>query len=471
MRQPAGSGKSFCLAALVALAALSAGELARAADTKVPKGDDIKKKLAPLYNGEIAPENFSGRAGVLVEVGKILDKDKQNVALKTADFWTDAIQEGRFSNPKKSLGTKNKVTGDEIEITLKDGKKLKTKMWYRAGAMVSGSKPAPLVVSVLDKDTDPQKWLAEAWGDAKTEYGKDWVLVAVVAGDTFPCASDSKLLVYPFKQIVEHFNIDANRWYLEGVGPAADVVQTAATEYMSHRLAGLILRDPAKAIVNETSVLYPTIVVRGQTNDAGKAAFEAYKKVDEKNNAEAVVADLPTVKLPNDALNAWIAQHSRRALPTVFPWVTTFTETEGEPWTGCVAISAPAKRGEKTKLTVKYIRDTNTVDVQCENLGEFYVYMNDNLLDLDKDVTVFINGKETVKKHVERIFKDAIDTADQWEEYGRIFTASIRCVVPVTIAPPPAGPDPNAKPGDKPADKPAGDQPPANPPAGNPPPK
>jgi hypothetical protein len=438
----------------------------------VPKGDDIKKKLAPLYNGEIAPENFSGRAGVLVEVGKILDKDKGNVALKTADFWTDAIQEGRFTNPKKPLGAKNKVTSDELEITLKDGKKVKTKMWYRAGAMVSGSKPAPLVVSVLDKDTDPQNYLATAWGDAKSDYGKDWVLVAIVEGDTFPCESDSKLLVYPFKQIVEHFNIDANRWFLEGVGAAANGVQVAATEYMSHRLAGLVLRDPAKAIVNETSVLYPTIVVRGKTSEAGKAVFEAYKKIDEKNNAEAVVDDLPTVKLPNEGLNAWIAQHPRRVLPTVFPWVTTFTETDGEPWTGCVAILAPGKRGEKTKLTVKYLRETNTIDVQCENLGEFYVYMNDNLLDLDKEVTVLVNTEPNAKKRVERIFKDAIDTADQWEEYGRIFTASIRCVVPVKIAPPPpANPDPNAKPGDKPAgDKPAGDQPPANPPPANPPP-
>ena len=480
MRQPASSGKSLCLAALVALAALSAGEFARAADTKVPKGDDIKKKLAPLYNGEIAPDNFSGRAGVLVEVGKILDKDKGNVALKTADFWTEAIQEGRYTNSKKSIGTTNKVVGDEIEITLKDGKKVKTKMWYRAGAMVKGSRPAPLVVSVLDKDTDPQTWFAGAWGDAKTEYGKDWVLVALVEGDTFPLTKEPKVLIQPIKQIAEHFNIDSNRWYLEGVGSAAEGVQIAATEYMSCRLAGLILRGPTKNVTNVCSTLYPTLVVRGQTSDPGKAVFEAYKKVDEKNNAEVVVPDLPAVNLANEGISAWLGQHPRRTAPAEWPWVTTFpvapTE-DAEAWTGCAVIGAPGKRGEKSTLTIKYVRETNSIDVKCENVGEFNVFMNDDLLDLDKEVTVFVNTEFNVKKKVERILQKAIQLADDVGEYGRIYTADLRCVVPMKIAPPPAGPDPNAKPGDKPAgdkppaDKPPADKPPADKPPGDAPPK
>jgi hypothetical protein len=474
MRQPAGPRKSFCLAALAALAAFCAGEFARAADTKVPKADDIKKKLQDLYNGVVAPDNSTGRASVLVDVGKILDKDTKNLALKNAEFWTEAIQEGRFSDPaKKKLGQKNKVVAEELEVGLKDGKTVKTKMWYRGGAMVSGSKPAPLVVSVLDKDTDPQNYLSTAWGDAKTEYGKDWVLVAVVEGDTFPCSKDSHVLVYPFKRILDHFNIDSNRWYVEGVGAAADGVQIAATEYMSNRLAGLILRGPAKAVTNECSTLYPTLVVRGKTSDPAKAVFEAYKKIDEKNNAEVVVDDLPAVVQPNDGINAWLGQHARRAMPASWPWVTTITETDGEPWTGCVMIGAPGKRGEKTKLTVKYVRDTNSVDVQCENLGEFNVYLNDDLLDLDKEVTVFVNGELNSKKRVDRRLIDAIELADRTGEYGRIFTASLRCVVKTKVEPPAAPPGPDAKPGDKPAGdqpQPGGNPPPGNPPPGNPPP-
>src|SRR5262245_43548862 len=302
MRQPAGPGKSFCLAALAALAAFGAGEFASAAgDTKVPKADEIKKNLQDLYNGVVAPDNSAGRAKVLVEVGKILDKDKGNVALKNAAFWTDAIQEGRFtSGAKKPLGTKNKVMAEDLEITLKDGKAVKTKMYYRGGAMVSGSKPAPVVVSVLDKDVKPEEYLATAWGDAKTEYGKDWVLVALVEGDTFPCSKDPRVLAYPFKRMGEHFNIDSNRWYLEGVGAATAVVQFAATEYLSHRLAGLILRGPTKAVVNECSSMYQTLVVHGKTSEPAKAVFEAYKKIDEKNNGEVAVDDLPAVNLPNE---------------------------------------------------------------------------------------------------------------------------------------------------------------------------
>jgi hypothetical protein len=124
-------------------------------------------------------------------------------------------------------------------------------------------------------------------------------------------------------------------------------------------------------------------------------------------------------------------------------------------------IQSPGKRGVPTKVTVKYMKDSNTVDIQSDNLGEFWIYMNDDLLDLDKEVAIFANGTQLAKKVFERNLRDMIDIADRVGEWGRMFPAHYRGVVPTKIVAPPAPPAP-APGGQPPANPPA---PPANPPA------
>jgi hypothetical protein len=300
---------------------------------------------------------------------------------------------------------------------------------------------------------------------AYEEQLRPWVIVAIADSDEFPISKDPSVALRPFAEIRERFSTDANRWYLEGVGGACDAVQKAASsDFLSVRLTGLVLRGPATAVTTANSALYSTLVVHGKTSTDGAAAFEAYKKIDEKTNAAIVLDDVLAVNAPNEQVLGWLAQHSRRMSPNSYTYVTTLTDAGGgEPWTGSIHIQSPGKRGVPTKLTVKYLRESNTVDIQCENLGEFYLYMNDELLDLDKEVAVFVNGTQIAKKGFERDLRTMIEIGDTWGEWGRMFPARFRGVVPTKIVAPtaPPAPDPNAPPsGPQPPDKP-----PANPPA------
>jgi hypothetical protein len=279
---------------------------------------------------------------------------------------------------------------------------------------------------------------------------------------------DNVIVVQPFIKLRELFNTDANRWYLEGVGNATNETQAAASQIMANRIAGLVLRGATKAVTSPNTPLYPTLVVHskqvGDKPGADAEVFEAYKKIDEKLNEALVVDDVPSVTAANDQIVAWFAKHPTRELPTSYTWTTTLTDAEeGESWAGTVHIQTPGKRGLPTKLAVKYLRDTNTVDIQADNLGECTVYMNDLLLNLDKPVTVIVNGNKAVdNKTVERDLRKMFEIADYYAEWGRAFTAQCRVVVPTKIAAPVA-PDPAQPPA-----KPPGDNPPATPPA-NPP--
>jgi hypothetical protein len=465
--------------ALVAVAALLAAGTASAGGTKVPNGDAIKAKIEKLYNGTIPPDDNAGREKIFVEIDKLLSKDTKNVALKTPDFWVEAIQEGRFAGGKRPTGKLKATVSEDIDISTRDAKPddkpTKAKMCYRAGALVNPTKPCPLLITILPKEmdgkpTDPKAYLEATWV-ANDDVAKNWIVVAIAESPEFPVTKDPAVVLRPFKEILDRFNTDANRWYLEGVGSECGPVQTAASQFLAHRLAGVILRGPTAPITSVNTALYPTVVVHGKTAADGAAVFAAYQKIDPAANAEVVLDDVNTLTALNDQVIAWIAAHPKRVLPPTYTFVTTITDTDGELWTGSLNIVSPGKRGQPTKITVKYIRDDpatklpNTVDIQCENLGEFWLYMNDDLLDLDKEVAVFVNGTQLAKKVFDRDLRHMIDAADSVGEWGRVFPARFRGVVPnkivAPVAPPapPANPDPNAPP------KPPGDNPPATPPA------
>ncbi len=463
MSERCTSHRGRVLFVLAAAAALSAPGLVSAAETKVPNAEAIKAKIEKLYNGEIPFESTADRERVFIDVDKTLLKDTKNVAMKRPDFWVDAIQEGRFAGGKRKLGTKSKVISEDIEIPGKDEKVTKAKMWYRAGALITATKPCPLLVSVLEKGTDPKAYLEATWPaeGLNDEIKKNWVMVAIAESDEFPISKDPSVLARPFAEIRERFSTDANRWYFEAVGAVCEPAQTAASQFLSNRLAGLILRGPTKAITTPNSALYPTLVVRGQTSEPGAAVFAEYKKLDEKGSTEIVVADLPAVSALNADVFAWFGAHPRRVLPSTYKFVTTITDTDGEPWTGSLNIVSPGKRGVPTTVTVSYLKDQNMVDIKSENLSEFALYMNDDLLNLDNEIAVFVNGTQIAKRVFERDLRRMIEIADTYGEWGRMFTARLRGVVPAKIAPqpvPPANPDPNAPPV----------QPPANPTPPNP---
>lgn len=420
---------AFGAAVAIPLSAAFAG------GAKVDGASDIKQKIKALYNGEIDSGNNAAREKVFLEIDRIISKDKKQTALKTPSFWPEAIQEGRFAGRKYKQPKLKEV--DSIEIDIKEEKPTKARLYFRGGAIYNPSKPCPLVLSVLEKGADPKAYLETTW-KGNPEIEKEWVVAAIAMSDDFPSDKLPRVVIWPISALRDIFNIDANRWYLEGIGMTCSGVQNAASTVLPTRLAGVLLRNPMRAVTNVNCALYPTVVIHSETDAGGKAVFEAYKAIDAKANEEIALPDLPSVTAMNDQVIAWLGRHSTRTLPSTYTYTTTITDTEGEPWTGSLHIQSPGKRGVPTTVTVKYIRETNAIDIQCENLGEFLVHMNDDLLDLDKPVSINCNGKDLGNKLFERDLRGMLETADFWGEWGRVFPAKFRGVAPTKIAPPPA---------------------------------
>ncbi len=110
-----------------------------------------------------------------------------------------------------------------------------------------------------------------------------------------------------------------------------------------------------------------------------------------------VYADMPHWMGRKDTIAVpWMAAYKRNALPKDIIWIQDDILRNQFYWLG--ADIATAKQGLKARVAVK----GNNIDV-IENQNELlYIYLNDNLVDLDKKVTVTINGKKVFDKKVPR---------------------------------------------------------------------
>ena len=112
-----------------------------------------------------------------------------------------------------------------------------------------------------------------------------------------------------------------------------------------------------------------------------------------------------------------------------------------------------------------------TVDLVADNLAEGCLLLNDELLDLDREVTVRVNGTQVWKGKPERSLKTAIYWIEQTGERTLFAPAEVRFTVPADArapkkaangSPPPPAPGaggggdaaPPAKPPEKPPEAP-----------------
>jgi len=92
----------------------------------------------------------------------------------------------------------------------------------------------------------------------------------------------------------------------------------------------------------------------------------------------------------------WLASFTRNPLPKDVIWIQDDILRDQFYWLGTPIESA--KQGQKVRVVVSG-NDINVLEDQAQTL---YIYLNDNLVNLDKKVTVTINGKKVFNNKVPR---------------------------------------------------------------------
>jgi hypothetical protein len=392
--------------------------------------------------------------------------DAKEDPLRSVKWWRTALAAALPSNTKKSGIFEEKVPHLEGR---------EARLWVSLPKSYGPKATSPLVLCVLDPGDDPKRVLPAVYGDLL----KEWIVIAVIAdakASGLDIAKEPWLTALGLRWAVENLRVDRDRVVLDAAPGQANLALNLGAEWAVH-FAGVVLRGPSV-----TTNLAPNLALCGTAVVSAENGTDAQKKAADAIKAAAPsAASVPAGKEAQAAIQKWISELPPRRISTgdaPAPWRAR--PQGGETWGYWLWVFRPAEAKKDRLVSVEMKRDaaTGVVDLVADNLAEGCLLLNDDLLDLDREITVRVNGTQVWKGKPERSLKTAIYWIEQTGERTLFAPAEVRFTVPADArapkkaagGPPPAAPaaggaeSPPAAPPAPPPEAPKGGDAPPKPP-------
>lgn len=271
--------------------------------------------------------------------------------------------------------------------------------------------PYPLILSLHDEDQTASQHLTEDWMD--TDLRDSAILAtAQMPEDTGEWEAESiKYVMTLMRVVTETYAVDFNRIYLSGTGVGL-IHAGSVAEKFPDRWAGLVGRagEPGELSAANFRNL-PTYFAGGgaKTTAFSDAAKElGFDNVTlEPEGMEKEIWD-------------WIQAHPRAA----YPEEIHLTPGSPLPYRSGWLEVPPAEYGGLASVKARLDRDANAVHVEGTGVTDFVLYLNDEILDLTRPITVTANGQESTVQ-VTRSYKSFLNFLYNGRcDPGRVFVAS-----------------------------------------------
>jgi hypothetical protein len=396
----------------------------------------IEESLRNLFAGGDASRESVRRAldTAVAEWGA----DAKEDPLRSVKWWRAALAAALPSNTKRSGIFEEKVPHLEGR---------EARLWVSLPKSYGPKGAFPLVLCVLDADQDPKKAIPAAYG----ELLKDWIVLAVVAdpkASGLDIAKEPWLTALGLRWAVENLRVDRDRVVLDAAPEHSNLALMLGAEWAVH-FSGVVLRAPSVAtnLVPNLALCGTAIVAADEPTPAQTKTADAVKA------AVPATAMVPAGKEAPAAIQKWISELPPRRISAgeaPAPWRAR--PQGGETWGYWVWVfrAADAKKDRLVSVEMKRDPAAGTIDLVADNLAEGCLLLNDDLLDLDRDVTVRVNGTQVWKGRPARSLRTAIYWIEQTGERTLFAPAEVRFTVPADARAPKKaanGPPPPAAPG------------------------
>jgi hypothetical protein len=276
----------------------------------------------------------------------------------------------------------------------------------------------PLILIACGEGETPADHLNTHWNDPALREGA--ILMAVDLGkDTStwgvfgtPSAPGGTFqLMTALNLIQREFSVDHDRRYLAGSGKGFAAVEVTASSF-PHVFAGLI--GIGDVSIADTSVLdnfrsLPSLFLKG-----GEGAKAIETKLGELGFSNGKVAPEGGVTQAWE----WIGSTPRTSHPTEITFTPKSDYARSVYWISFVGFQV----SEGPRVHAKADKASNTITVDAQKIADIVVYLNDELVDMDKPVKIVINGT-THERTIERNATVMLDTQYSGGDWGRVFTA------------------------------------------------
>jgi hypothetical protein len=249
-------------------------------------------------------------------------------------------------------------------------------------------------------------------------------------------SSDSGMYVFftAYRTLLEQLPFDRTRVVLDGWGEAGvDALQLAATTPF---FSGLLLRSspmgtPDMIYSNLSRV--PVLYLKG-AEDGGPDSLAPLTDGDGVT-VEVVAVDGKALVLSEDStgkVQEWLGARQRDPTPGTFSYKLGDVRFGSVNW--CTAmeinrrVTAKPDDPDFPRIAVDVDEASNTIQIEAVNVPEIFVFLSDGVVDMDKPVTIKVNGEEKVKdKLYKRTLRHLLETRffNNSGDYG-LYTASER---------------------------------------------
>ncbi|MHC4821877.1 MAG: hypothetical protein ACYTDX_09185, partial [Planctomycetota bacterium] len=234
------------------------------------------------------------------------------------------------------------------------------------------------------------------------------------------------------RHAVDHYPVDRDRVTLDGMDRGAGVVRAIAA-HSAREFNGVVLRTPATIPEPRANLaLFPTLVVhhvRAPT-PVQRTSWQLGEDLETVEITE-VAADDPQFLKEAERICEWMAALPPRRISrsdTEYAWHTI--SGAGFRKAGhrfVVTRLAGAGNGRLVRVQWRVDRETNTVHLETDHVAILELLLHDGILNLDERVGVVVNGKEILRKRVDR----DIDTLVEWaQQSGTLVTAALKVRIP-----------------------------------------
>ena len=378
-------------AILLALLPLTSFQAA-AAQERLFKDNDLKKlgqSLADYLEATAEAEDIEkAQADLNDNIAKLEKKIKGRSLLSSpADFGRAYWLSKDFS---KSRLKKGKVTEDAYEHKSAAGGKVEYA--YLVPKAYNPAKEAyPLILCIPDEGESPANHIKEQW--LLDEIHDNAIVLCVSMPESRKKWTEMMIdkefgglgnLLIGFRVAQENFSVDFDRIYVAGRGAGVPAA-VAVGNYFPYRFAGIIGRSgDLEDIGPENYSNLPTYFA-----GAGGNATRFQEA------AKALGQDNVTIEPGGKEVDIWnwIQAHPRVAYPTELKLVPG--NVAGKPYpTRAYWLGVEASEG-RADLKGRVDRSKNTIYVDGTGVSGVTLYLNDQIVDLDKPVKVICNGVET----------------------------------------------------------------------------
>ena len=293
-------------------------------------------------------------------------------------------------------------------------------------------KPYPLILCIAEKGAKPEAHIQDKWTDKDTK--ENALIVAVPMPEDVKQWSEAGTpeqpggfsnLMLTMRQIRSTYAIDYDRVFLAGRGEGVAAALAIAAR-APDRFAGVIGRSGDLETTSPGTDNFKNLPTLFGGAGANATAFSEKCTKDGYNNSK-VAAETSDAEVW-----AWMQAHPRIGTPAEIVLYPGKPLPNKAYWISV----PPSDHKEAEFVKAKADKATNTITIDAtDGITKVTLFLNDELVDLDKEVKVICNGAE----HVDKLPRNLWATMD-WmyaatNEPGRIFTTSRDYDVPAKPKP------------------------------------